>query len=68
MRLRYQALVLAGLAVAQNARADTVTDDIAKATAAWQAHDASGTLAALNAATTAIHQARAKALEAMLPV
>jgi hypothetical protein len=68
MRLRYQALVLVGLTCAHAARADNVSDDIAKAGAAWQAHNASGTLAALNAATSAVHQIRAKALEAALPL
>jgi len=68
MRLRYQALVLIGLACARTAHADEVADDIAKAAAAWQAHNTSDTLTALNAASNAVHQVRAQALEAMLPL
>lgn len=68
MRLHYHALVLIGLACAQPARADDVADDIAKAATAWQAHDTTATLAALNAATNTVHQLRADALAALLPL
>ncbi|HUB11448.1 MAG TPA: hypothetical protein VMB34_05785 [Acetobacteraceae bacterium] len=69
MRLRPAGLVvLMGLAGVPAARADQVADEIAKATAAWQAHDSQGTLAALNAAGNLLRQARAEALETLLPV
>jgi len=69
MRLGRQLLVgLLALAPVPAAHADAVADDIAKAAAAWQAHDSQGTLGALDAATKAVHQQRAEALKALLPL
>jgi len=69
MRLSRTVLVLlTGWACVPPARADQVADDIAKAAAAWQAHDSQGTLAALTAAAGVLRQARADALETLLPV
>lgn len=69
MRLGRQVLVvLMALACVPAARADQVGDDIAKASAAWQAHDRNGTLAALDAAAGVLRQQRADALKALLPV
>jgi hypothetical protein len=68
MRLRAMVLVWLGcLSVARLAHADAVADDIDKAAAAWRVHDSQGTLAALDAATNLLHQARADALQALLP-
>jgi len=69
MRLgRQVSLVLMVLACVPAARADEVADNIAKAAAAWQAHDSQGTLNALDAATKAVHQVRADALKQLLPL
>jgi hypothetical protein len=69
MRLRHLALVLlAGVAGATVARADDVSDQIDKAAAAYRAHDNQGAITALEAASSMLHQARADALKALLPV
>jgi hypothetical protein len=48
-------------------QADEVTDQMAKATAAYQQHNAAATIAALDAAATVLRQERADALKALLP-
>ena len=69
MRLRHLALILlAGVAGATTARADDVSDQIDKAVAAYRAHDNQAAITALEAASNMLHQARADALKALLPV
>ncbi|HVC60374.1 MAG TPA: hypothetical protein VND19_08460 [Acetobacteraceae bacterium] len=69
MRLRHVVLVLlAVLAGGVAARADDVSDQIDKASAAWRAHDGQGALAALDAAANLLRQARADALRMLLPL
>jgi len=69
MRLRHLVLVLLGsVAVTFAARADDVSDQIDKAAAAWRAHDSKAAITALDAASSLLHQARADALKALLPL
>ncbi len=69
MRLHHVVLVLlAGVAGASAARADDVSDQIDKAAAAWRAHDSRTALTALDTASNLLHQARADALKALLPL
>ncbi|MGA3400175.1 MAG: hypothetical protein ABSC95_13230 [Acetobacteraceae bacterium] len=69
MRLRHVVLVvLACLAGASAARADDISDQIDKASAAWRAHDSQAAIAALEAAASLLHQARADALKTLLPL
>lgn len=69
MRLHLGVLaVLAVIAGAPAARADDVSDQIAKASAAWAAHDSQGALTALETAANLLRQARADALKALLPL
>jgi hypothetical protein len=69
MRLRHWVLVsLASVAMTVAARADDVSDQIDKAAAAWRAHDSQAAITALEAASSLLHQARADALKALLPV
>lgn len=69
MRLRHVVLMVLAVAVgAPAARADDVADQIAKAGAAYGAHDNQGALAALETAANLLRQARADALKALLPL
>ncbi|HSZ89709.1 MAG TPA: hypothetical protein VK822_10105 [Acetobacteraceae bacterium] len=69
MRLRHKVLVLlACLAAAPAARADDVSVQIDKAAAAWRAHDSQAAITALEAAASLLHQQRADALKAVLPL
>lgn len=69
MRLRHLVLgLVASVAVTFAARADDVSDQIDKAAAAWRAHDSQAAITALEAASSLLHQARADALKALLPL
>jgi hypothetical protein len=69
MRLRHITLVLlACVAGTPAARADDVSDQIDKASAAWRAHDSQGAITALEAAANLLRQARADALKTLLPL
>jgi hypothetical protein len=50
------------------ARADEVSDQIDKARTAWSAHDSQAAIVALEAAANLLRQARADALELLLPL
>jgi hypothetical protein len=68
MRLRHVVLVLlACVAGGPAARADDVSDEIDKASAAWRAHDSKGAIAALEAAANLLRQGRADTLKVLLP-
>jgi hypothetical protein len=69
MRLRHLVLLLLGCAAgASAARADDISDQIDKAAAAYRAHDTQAAVAALEAASNMLHQARADKLKAFLPL
>ncbi len=69
MRLRHVVLVLlASVACASAARADDISEQIDKAAAAYRAHDNQAAITALEAAANMLHQARADALKALLPL
>jgi len=69
MRLRHMVLVALAVVVgASAARADDISDQIDKASAAWRAHDSQSTLVALEAAANLLRQARAETLKGLLPL
>ena len=69
MRLRQVIMVLLACAAgATVARADDISDQIDKAAAAYRAHDSQTAITALEAAASMLHQARADALKAFLPL